>query len=1035
MNRRRFLRDAAQAGMGLGVGESFLGEGGATPPAAAAMAGQAAGKPAPKGKAKPPAGGTVGTPVVSLDGQWLIAADTQNVGRTERWYAHPLPEAKSVMVPGIIQEALPAYHGVVWYARDFVPPAHPHKDGRYLLRFWAVDYLADVWVNGMHLGGHEGGETPFVLDATKAIKPGVSSRVVVRVLNPSNERIDGIVLAETPHRNKVIPYGNGSGYDYGGILESVELLLSPAVRVEDVFVRPDPKTGKIRIQVKIRNTTGTATRGSLQFTVAPAATGETLATTQVERELAAGETVVEGETRVENPRLWDLADPFLYRVTVRLQSEHSASADETAVRCGFREFCVEKGYFRLNGKRVFVRSTHTGNHVPIGQVVPVNKARDLLRRDLLYAKASDFNTVRFISGMAHPANLDLCDELGLMVYEESLAGWVLGDSPKMKERYNFSIREMVLRDRNHPSVVMWGMLNETRDGPVFREAVAALKLVRSLDDSRLVLLSSGRWDGQLSIGSVSNPRSSDWEHVWGKEAPGAGVEPMTKVGGQVKDVGDVHFYPEVPQSPETDRLIRMLGQNAKPVFLSEYGIGSMMDVIHEARGYEQVSAAPDIEDFVLMRSMAERLIADWNRWGMDGVYAFPEDLLRDSQQRTARHRLLGFDLIRSNPKICGFNLTGMLDHGMTGEGVWRFWRDWKPGSMDAMQDGWWPLRWCLFVEPTHSYAGRAFQVEAVLANEDVLGPGEYPARFRVCGPSGVAWERSASVRVPQPAAGEDGPLAVPVLNEEVTLGGPAGTYQFVANLERGGAPLGRAREFYLSDAGSLPRLNQAVTVWGIEGNVESWLKAHGVTCERFGGTAPSRREIILVGDVSKAGVDADTWKELARRMARGSVVVFLSHFAFQREKDAVAWLPLARKGRCYKFGDWLYHKECVAKAHPIFAGLPSKGILDWYYYGPVIPGYLFDGQETPDEVVAAAFATGYPAPGGYASGILLASYRFGEGRFVVSTFPTLENVDTHPAADRLLLNLIDYATGCVGKPVAELPSDFDAQLKAIGYTT
>jgi hypothetical protein len=187
--------------------------------------------------------------------------------------------------------------------------------------------------------------------------------------------------------------------------------------------------------------------------------------------------------------------------------------------------------------------------------------------------------------------------------------------------------------------------------------------------------------------------------------------------------------------------------------------------------------------------------------------------------------------------------------------------------------------------------------------------------------------------------------------------------------------------------------------------------------------------------VSKAGADADTWKELARRMARGSVVVFLSHFAFQREKDAVAWLPLAQKGRCYKFGDWLYHKECVAKAHPIFAGLPNKGILDWYYYGAVIPRYLFDGQETPVEVVAAAFATGYPAPGGYASGILLASYRFGEGRFVVNTFPTLENVDTHPAADRLLLNLIDYATGFVGKPRAELPSDFDAQLKAIGYTT
>jgi hypothetical protein len=211
--------------------------------------------------------------------------------------------------------------------------------------------------------------------------------------------------------------------------------------------------------------------------------------------------------------------------------------------------------------------------------------------------------------------------------------------------------------------------------------------------------------------------------------------------GLLQGVGDIHFYPGVPQSPEDDRLLRTLGQDGKPVFLSEYGIGSLMGAIHEARRYEQVGARPDTEDYVLMRSMAERLIADWNRWGMDCVYPFPEDMVRDSQRRMARHQLLGFDLIRSNPKICDFNLTGMLDHGMTGEGMWRFWRDWKPGVMDAMQNGGWPLRWCLFVEPTHSYVGRAFKVEAVLANEDVLRPGEYPVRLRICGPTGIAWER------------------------------------------------------------------------------------------------------------------------------------------------------------------------------------------------------------------------------------------------------------------------------------------------------
>src|ERR1035438_4952420 len=80
----------------------------------------------------------------------------------------------------------------------------------------------------------------------------------------------------------------------------------------------------------------------------------------------------------------------------------------------------------------------------------------------------------------------------------------------------------------------------------------------------------------------------------------------------------------------------------------------------------------------------QSLRSEWERYGMDAVYPSPETLLQVSQRAMARHRLLGFNLIRSNPKLCGFNLTGMLDHGMTGEGVWRFWRDWKPGAFDEI---------------------------------------------------------------------------------------------------------------------------------------------------------------------------------------------------------------------------------------------------------------------------------------------------------------------------------------------------------------
>ena len=105
----------------------------------------------------------------------------------------PRSESVPTRVPWIIQDAFPAYHGVAWYWREFVAPTNPHPQGRYLLRFWAVDYRADVWLNGQSVGGHESGETPFTLDVTDAVKPGATNLLAVRVVNPANERIDGLV--------------------------------------------------------------------------------------------------------------------------------------------------------------------------------------------------------------------------------------------------------------------------------------------------------------------------------------------------------------------------------------------------------------------------------------------------------------------------------------------------------------------------------------------------------------------------------------------------------------------------------------------------------------------------------------------------------------------------------------------------------------------------------------------------------------------------------------------------------------------------
>ncbi len=455
--------------------------------------------------------------VQTLDRPWHLETDPQNIGREDRWFDAVRPNAQEAPVPGIIQQVFPDYHGVAWYWHLFRPAREASAHERYVLRFGAVDYLAEVWVNGVCVGGHEGGETPFELDGTQALRPDQDNLLAVRVLNPTQEPIDGIVLEETPRDHKWLGEDCRPGrmFNYGGIVLPVEVLVVPAVRILDVYANPDMKSGNIDTAITVRNDENAPAAGQITVAVGPDRTGEVLETAAIEATFAPGETVHCLSVTIAGPHLWDLDDPYLYRVvaTVEAAGEDGASfAHQHSVRCGFRDFRVVDGYFRLNDRRIFLKSTHTGNHFPLGMVVPPTP--DLMRRDLLYAKASGFNTVRFIAKAAWPEQLDYCDEIGLMIHEESLASWNLEDSPKMAERYDLSYREMILRDRNHPCVTIWGLLNETKDGPVFRHAVTALSLVRSLDESRVVLLGSGRWDRDQTIGSISNPGSHEWEPTW-----------------------------------------------------------------------------------------------------------------------------------------------------------------------------------------------------------------------------------------------------------------------------------------------------------------------------------------------------------------------------------------------------------------------------------------------------------------------------------------------------------------------------------------
>ncbi|MBI3920007.1 MAG: glycoside hydrolase family 2 [Armatimonadetes bacterium] len=948
------------------------------------------------------------TSVVSLDGQWLLATDPKNVGREQKWFAGSIPQVTTAKVPWIIQDTFPAYHGVAWYWRDFATPGNQHAEGRYLLRFRAVDYLAEVWVNGVPVGRHEGGETPFVLDVTDAVAQASTlsrNRLAVRVLNPTHEPIDGLVLNQTPHRAKVIPYSAGASYNHGGIVDSVELIITPSVRIEDLYVWPDPKTGVVHIQATVHNALDKPVTGHLQFAVSPAVSGETLDAACLDRRLPPGDTLVEASLRINNPRLWQLNDPYLYRVTARAGRARSNSFDEYSVRCGFRDFRFENGYFRLNGRRLFIRSSHTVNAAPVGQQVPHDP--DLFRRDLLYVKAMGFNAIRFIWGGATRQQLDLCDEIGLLVYEESYASQSMDDTPKLADRFDRSVAELIKRDRNHPSVVMWGLLNEASDNPSFRHAVGMLPLVRFFDDTRVVMLNSGRYDGKLEIGALSNPGASDWENV----------------------LTDVHVYPRVPHTAETIRGLRALDGGRNHAFLTEYGIGSAVDLWRVTRHFERLGRE-NAEDAVFYRDKLNRFLADWERWKLEECFGRPEDFFAASLRKMAGQRTLGLNAVRANPNLVGYSLTGTMDHVNCGEGLFTLFRELKPGTVDALFDGLAPLRLCLFAEPVNVYPGTTVHLEVVLANEDALLPGEYPLRLQVFGPDQrLVFERESNVTIPKPSEKVEPPFALPVFAEDMVVDGPSGKYRFVARFDRGAAATGGDTEFYLTDPADLPAVEAEVALWGEDPILARWLAQHGIRSHVFSATAPNAGEVILISDKPPAPAGASEWKELARSIARGATAVFLSPAVFARGDQPLGWLPMANKGAPTAIVGWLYLKDEWAKSHPIFEGLPAGGLMDYTFYRELIPDAVWSGQDPPAEAVAGAIK----ASQDYSSGLLVSVYNFGAGRFILNTLRIRENLGTHPAAERLLRNMLRYAARDAGKPLAEMPPDWEGQIKAIGY--
>lgn len=920
--------------------------------------------------------------------KWFIDRDPEDEGKKLGWTERISENAAACRIPSIIQQYLPGHHGVAFYWCPFQMKADIGENECLFLHFDGVDYKAEVWLDGKLLGSHEGGEAPFAFDVTGLEKG--EHLLAVRVVNPIDRDIDGLNLRNIPCRNKTLKPAAGSGLNCGGIWYNVSLIALPRVYLNCVQLKGDIHTGELTVNAEVRSAAAEDEEMRVEIRVFERSGKGELKKDLSDRLTAKPGLVSAAYTlKIEDVRLWSPEDPHLYRVEVRLITR---LGEHSVIRSfGFRDFRVKDGYFYLNDKRIYLRSSHTGNNFPGGQMLPC--VPEQLRSDLIFAKDSGFNMIRSIAGVLRPEQLDICDEIGLMVYEECYASWCLGygcDSPvgdeaRMLQRYKDCTFDMIRRDINHPSVVVWGMLNESPKDKVFDLAVSLLPEVMRFDDTRLIFLNAGRFDNCLSVGSYANPGSRSWQYGMGIDSPTAQT---VRDGNSPYESGDYHCYPDTPMTETYMNSIRALGhsENAGPVFYSETGIGSLFNVIEEWREFEAHGLSDELEDAAWLKKQSLDFMADFDRFGLDRVFPFPETLLKESQRVHSAERTELFNVIRSNPRISGYSLTGFLDHGMCGEGLISYWRRNKPLVYDALRDGWAPLKFCLLTK-RHVFAGEDFEFTAVLANDGILAPGKYTASFAFVSEEKVerTFSREFTVTYDRPFATQ--------ITHEFLPGLPAGDITIQCRLDAGAAPEGCTRVVHVTDRESLGDLGgKAITFVGMPENAKAFLISRGAV------SAENTGRILAGPDLT-----VDQIRALAEEAQNGAHVAFLGCGAFAQEGACEA-LGVSRDLKYLNFWDWLYHKECVVTRHPLMDGFkPGLAVFD--VFGQTFPHPCFSTSELPDEVISPAFYTGYHAiEGGYGAYHALCRYRRGEGSILLSCYRVLENLGIEPAAERLLMN-------------------------------
>lgn len=406
-----------------------------------------------------------GRTLTSLDGEWRMTLDLFDEGLRQRWFSldetppsqwavprdYEIEAGDLVPVPScwnVLKPEWTYFEGGAWYTRWFDWPGEGEGE-RVILSFGAANYAALVFLNGVHAGGHRGGSTPFCIEVTEQLKAG-------------RNRLQ--VYVENRRQADRVPMHHFDWFNYGGLYREVALVRLPRVFIRRASAALTGEGDQIRFEIELSDpVTGVAevqiSELGLKASV-PLVAGRGTALVRAAAE----------RWSPDNPRLYEVRFAF--------------GADAVSEQIGFRTVATRGTDILLNGKRVWLKGVCVHeDDLALGKVT--NEAD--IRRRLQHARELGCNFLRLSHYPHHELVPRLADELGFMLWAEVPVYWAIDfANPETLADARNQLSELILRDINRASIILWGVGNENADTDARLAFMADLAATaKRLDPSRL----------------------------------------------------------------------------------------------------------------------------------------------------------------------------------------------------------------------------------------------------------------------------------------------------------------------------------------------------------------------------------------------------------------------------------------------------------------------------------------------------------------------------------------------------------------------